>query len=345
MGYRLRRWFEDRLPQEISSGERVVALAIADLVWDDSRIGYGNKFMAKLLHKTGFESEAQITKILSKLAARGIELRVPVNGPDGKPLRNKRGQLVYAHRGHQRTFRVPFESEFPGRPAPHWGEEEERSPDVDPHAWHDGERVPGREANHQERVPARGANEGESLPAWGANEAERVPARESKGPRAGTPIPLTTTTYLPPSATHSTTTPPGPAGREQIDLDLAAATEFLQNLPAPWSVGRVTAKAYAPNLLAVIAEQGWRLDETLAAKLTENPQGINNHRSVLRIRIGDLPKAPRDDPRKGPTLPRWCGQCGDGNPAAEFNAKFRTAPGSRKPCPDCHPTNHTATAA
>ncbi len=54
MGYELRRWFEDRLPQEISSGERVVALAIADLAWDDSRIGYGRKFMQKLLHKTGF---------------------------------------------------------------------------------------------------------------------------------------------------------------------------------------------------------------------------------------------------------------------------------------------------
>lgn len=345
MGYRLRRWFEDRLPQETSSGERVVALAIADLVWDDTRIGYGNKFMAKLLHKTGFESEAQITKVLSKLAAHGIELRVPVNGPDGKPLTNKRGQFVYAHRGHQRTFRVPLASEFPGRPAPHWDEEEERSPDVDPHAWHDGESLPGRETIEAQRVPGRGPNEGESLPARGANEAQRVPARESKGPRPGTPIPLTTTTYLPPSATPSTTTPPGPAGREPIDLDLAAATEFLQNLPAPWAVGRVTAKGIAPLLLEAITEQGWHLDEHLAAKLTENPDGIKRHSSILRMRIGDLPKAPRDAPRKSNSLPPWCGQCGDGNPAAEFNAKFRTAPGSRKPCPDCHPSNHTANAA
>lgn len=334
MGYRLRRWFEDRLPQEISSGERVVALAIADLVWDDSRVGYGNKFMAKLLHKTGFENEGQVGKVLGKLAARGIELRVPVNGQDGKPLRDKRGQLVYAHRGHQRTFRVPFESEFPGRPAPYWDDEEERSPDREPNAWFDGERSPTREAITPERSPHRETN-----------KAERSPAREPKVTQAGDPIPLTTTTYLPPSATHSTTTPPGPAGREQIDLDLAAATEFLQNLPAPWSIGRVTAKAYAPNLLTVIAEQGWHLDETLAAKLTENAQGINNHRSVLRIRIGDLPKAPRDTPRKGQPLPPWCGQCGNGNPAAEFNPKFRTTPDSRKPCPDCHPSNHTATAA
>lgn len=344
MGYRLRRWFEDRLPQEISSGERVVALAIADLVWDDSRVGYGTKFMAKLLYKTGFEGEPQITKVLSKLAARGIELRVPVTGQDGKPLTNKRGQLVYAHRGHQRTFRVPFESEFPGRPAPHWNEEEERSPDVDPHAWHDTERVPARKSNPRERVPARGAIESERVPARGAKEAERVPARESKGPRAGTPIPLTTTTYLPPTAVPNSTTPHEPAGAEHVDV-LTAAVDFLMNLPAPWTVGRVTAKALAPALLDATTEQGWHLDERLAAKLTENPDGIKRHSSILRIRIGDLPAAPRDAPRKGPALPRWCGHCGDGNPAAEFNPKFRTAPGGKKPCPNCHPTTHTADAA
>lgn len=335
MGYRLRRWFEDRLPQEISSGERVVALAIADLVWDDSRVGYGTKFMAKLLHKTGFENEAQLGKVLGKLAARGIELRVPINGQDGKPLRNKRGQLVYAHRGHQRTFRVPFESEFPGRPAPYWDdEEEERSPDREPNAWYDTERSPARETFNEERSPSRETN-----------RAERSPARESKVTQAGDPIPLTTTTYLPPAAPTRATTPQGQDASEQSDTTLAAAIAFLTNLPQPWAVGRVTAKAMAPLLIEVTTEQGWHLDEQLIAKLTENPGGINRHSSVLRIRIGDLPKAPQQAPSRGPSLPRWCGQCGDGNPAAEFNAKFRTAHGGKKPCPNCHPTTHAANAA
>ncbi|MEU5596864.1 hypothetical protein [Streptomyces sp. NPDC020298] len=334
MGYRLRRWFEDRLPQEISSGERVVALAIADLVWDDSRIGYGQKFMAKLLHKTGFENEAQLGKVLGKLAARGIELRVPISGPDGKPLTNKRGQYVYAHRGHQRTFRVPLASEFPGRPAPYWDDEHERSPDRDPNAWHDGERPPARETFTPERSPGRETN-----------KAERSPARESKVTQAGDPIPLTTTTYLPPTADPNSTTPPGPAGSKREDDALTAAAEFLRNLPQPWAVGRVTATAMAPQLIEAITEQGWHLDEQLAAKLTENPDGIKRHSSVLRLRINDLPKAPQAAAaNRGPSLPRWCGHCGDGNPAAEFNAKFRTGPGS-KPCPDCHPTTHAADAA
>jgi hypothetical protein len=335
MGYELRRWFEDRLPQEISSGERVVALAIADLVWDDSRIGYGRLFMEKLLHKTGFENEAQLGKVLGKLAARGIELRVPISGSDGKPLTNKRGQFVYAHRGHQRTFRVPFASEFPGRPAPYWNDEGERSPDRETNSWH-----------HDERSPSRETFEAESSPAREGNEGERSPARESMVTQAGDPIPLTTPTF-PPSVTPRAAAPARQAeGEQQQNEVLELAIGFLQNLPTPWAVGRVTAKAYAPDLLQAITELGWRLDEQLVEKLTENPDGVRRHRSVLRIRINDLPKAPQPAATKsGSSLPSWCGRCGDGNPAAEFNAKFRMAPGSSKPCPDCHPANRPATAA
>jgi len=40
-----------------------------------------------------------------------------------------------------------------------------------------------------------------------------------------------------------------------------------------------------------------------------------------------------------PTIPAWCGHCGDGNPAAKHNASMRTDTGmpSGKPCPNCHP--------
>lgn len=42
----------------------------------------------------------------------------------------------------------------------------------------------------------------------------------------------------------------------------------------------------------------------------------------------------------GPALPAWCGQCGDGMPAAAFNPRFRRSDG--QPCPDCHPDRHAA---
>jgi hypothetical protein len=118
------------------------------------------------------------------------------------------------------------------------------------------------------------------------------------------------------------------------------------NLPAPWSLGRVTAKGTAPLLLEAVAEQGWQLDDALIAQLTHSPDGVKRPSSVLRIRISDLPRAHKPAaPKPGSSLPPWCGQCGDGNPAAEFNAKFRTTPGTSKPCPDCHPANRAADAA
>jgi hypothetical protein len=67
---------------------------------------------------------------------------------------------------------------------------------------------------------------------------------------------------------------------------------------------------------------------------------------------GDLPDLVAEwQDQRGPSLravpaqlPQWCGQCGDGNPAAEFNPKFRTTAG-KKPCPDCHPITRSADAA
>jgi hypothetical protein len=162
----------------------------------------------------------------------------------------------------------------------------------------------------------------------------------------GGPIPLTPSPSIPPSGGTRPAATSGRAGRQQEDPDLAAAVDFLHGLPEPWSIGRVTAKAYGQILLEVIAEQGWHLDELLVAKLTENPNGINRFPPVLRRRIEDLPKAPqRAATKTGPSLPAWCGECGDGNPAAEFNAKWRTAPGSSKPCLNCHPESQTADAA
>ncbi|MGW4752007.1 hypothetical protein [Streptomyces chartreusis] len=44
----------------------------------------------------------------------------------------------------------------------------------------------------------------------------------------------------------------------------------------------------------------------------------------------------RGEHRPAPaSLPRWCGHCGDGNPAAQFNPNFRQSDDA--PCPDCHP--------
>lgn len=63
----------------------------------------------------------------------------------------------------------------------------------------------------------------------------------------------------------------------------------------------------------------------------------------IKQRLYDLRHAPSDPPAAGSTLPRWCTKCGSGNPAAEFNPKFRLLAGA--PCAACHPDALKDTAA
>ncbi|MFI0218812.1 hypothetical protein [Streptomyces lydicus] len=85
------------------------------------------------------------------------------------------------------------------------------------------------------------------------------------------------------------------------DEQIAAAMDFLQELPEPWQAGPTTAKKLAPTLATIAAERSWKLDDALAKKLTKNPGGIRSYAKVLAIRIQDLPhKRSQPAPRKRP---------------------------------------------
>ncbi|NEB92408.1 hypothetical protein [Streptomyces bauhiniae] len=347
MGYRLRRWFEDRLPQEISSGERVVALAIADLAWDDTRLGYGSKFMTKLLHKTGFENEAQIGKVVGKLAGRGIEMRVPVRDQDGQPLTDKRGYLVYAHRGHQRTFRVPMESEFPFRPAPDWEDDEgERSPDGETFT---PKRSPKRETFDDERSPQGETIEPERSPGRETNRGERSPARESKVTQAGDPIPNTTKNNFSSVADDSTTTP----RRKITDEEKLEFGRFWHAHPKSRAMDK-TKTAWADAVLAgadpiVITAAALAYARECAHSGTEF-RFIKQSDGWLREHRYKDKFAPEPAPTRKPSaqLPPWCGECADGARAAEREGHLRKVyddRGNAHPCPKCHPATHNTCAA
>jgi hypothetical protein len=103
------------------------------------------------------------------------------------------------------------------------------------------------------------------------------------------PYPLTNTSgHTAPSAREE--------GAEQSASDtttdeaVAAAEHFLQELPHPWTAGRVTARKIAPLLAVAAADQGWELDDALVAQLTQNPEGVKRFPATLRARIEDLPR-------------------------------------------------------
>lgn len=102
MGYKLYREIRDRAPADWTSGERLVALMIADDANDESRLSWIK--VPALTARTGL-SERGIRMALQKLGQRGYEFRIPYKeGSDGR--------MVFAARGHSLDYYVP---ELPGR--------------------------------------------------------------------------------------------------------------------------------------------------------------------------------------------------------------------------------------
>jgi hypothetical protein len=176
MGYKLRRWLADRLPDSLTSGERLVALEIADQAHEDTRLAYGADLIPAVLRRTGFGNAKQLGKVWEKLNSRGIELRVPIKGADGGPLTGKDGRVIYAMRGHSITFRVPTEAECPALKVPPQG-------DLTP---------PETALDDPERSPHRGTNEAERSPQGETKDRERSPHRGRKVPPQGDPTTHTT---------------------------------------------------------------------------------------------------------------------------------------------------------
>lgn len=106
------------------------------------------------------------------------------------------------------------------------------------------------------------------------------------------------------------------AADRTTDEAVAAAEHFLQELPRPWTAGRVTAKKLAPLLAMVAVDQGWELDDELVAELTKNPEGVKRFPATLKARIEDLPR--RVGRRQGVPPQRAEGRYSDLPPEPDF---------------------------
>ncbi|MER7131357.1 hypothetical protein [Streptosporangium saharense] len=95
----------------MSPGERLVALEVADLANDQTRRAFGTATLKTLVRRTGYKDIEQVGKVLAKLAQRGLELRVPVLGKDGRPVvSEKTRRVLYACNGNELNFLVPDQS-------------------------------------------------------------------------------------------------------------------------------------------------------------------------------------------------------------------------------------------
>jgi Helix-turn-helix domain len=109
VGVRLEHEVMDHAPAHLTTAERLVLIAIARAADDKTRLAYPG--IETLKKWTGL-TDRQIRKVLTKVEARGIDLRTTVT-------RDKHGDPVVATKGHRTVYRVPDfrpESGAPGRP-------------------------------------------------------------------------------------------------------------------------------------------------------------------------------------------------------------------------------------
>jgi hypothetical protein len=210
--------------------------------------------------------------------------------------------------------------------------------------------LPGKQCRYRFPVLNEGENtvspseaEGENTVSPGENTVSPMGRTQSRQERTGSPPTPHPSTPPPSKRAEGDTAAPSELAeeRQQQDEAVAEAVQFLENLPAPWTVGPRTATAMAHDLVAMTDRQGWALDDELLVRLTDKPEGVRNPSQILRIRIGDLPKRiKKPKPRASPPLHPWCGACADGAKAAEREGRLRLVyddAGHAHPCPKCHP--------
>jgi len=265
MGYKLRRWLAEALPDGLSSGERLVALEIADQAHEDTRRAYGLNLMDVIVRRTGLADPKQVGKILGKLAAAGVELRMPATDKAGQVIKDKQGKTVYACRGHMLEFRIPQPGESPTL------------------------KVPQAEDLNDPKVPQAGELNDPQEEKGPPPGPERSPARGTKVPLAGHPtshissdISLSGRVESDADVPHAPTTereiideeseratPQAAAAPSPVEAIVSAWTEAYNGTPpalAPNAVRRdarkLVAKGLDPDLLrlaaADMARHGWK---------------------------------------------------------------------------------------
>jgi hypothetical protein len=201
MGYRLYRHVLDHAPADLTSGERLLLLVIADDANDNTRSGWPGTDV--LVHRTGM-GERGIRKAFERLAERGLEVRLPIaHAEDGRP--------VFAVRGRRTTYRIPVftpRADAPKAELPYRHSAEEGGTTVPPNDEKGGTTVPERR-NH-----SSGKAEPQFPPSpQSPHSPHHTPAHEGHQPADAS---------RPPSRTTKKTTEKNPLG---IVMDATGATE------------------------------------------------------------------------------------------------------------------------
>lgn len=102
MGVKLMVEVLDYAPEDLTATERLVLVALAERARDDTRdvLPRESETVRGMVMRRARLTDSGLRKVLSRLAARGLECRVPLAA-------DKEGRPVYAFEGRTSSYRVP----------------------------------------------------------------------------------------------------------------------------------------------------------------------------------------------------------------------------------------------
>jgi hypothetical protein len=195
--------------------------------------------------------------------------------------------------------------------------------------------------------PNRGAQRPETPDANGekgsGNDGHRVRDPRTQGPETTDPFP-SVPSGLPPQQVEPQQggAPATPAAREITDEDKLDFGRFWQLHPKSRDMDKTRAEWVAaviggadPKRIAAAAEAyAHEVAGTEFRFVKQSLYWLRDRRYEDKFEPAPAPA------RKPPPLPPWCGECADGNRAAEREGHLRKVydhRGNARPCPKCHP--------
>lgn len=308
----------DYAPLDLTQAELVVLVVLAEQAREDTRECWPG--MDLICHRSRLKEDS-VRRVFQRLAARGLEVRVPVG-------KSKGGQPVYAHHGARTLYRIPRFAPSPR--SPRLATDFEAGTTVPPSTTEAGTVIPPSSVERRDdgpTKPGRGSRKGGSS----SREAgTSVPPFPSVPQAPSPPSPASRST---PAVALSSTPERGREGSEASQEQHHAASALLDGL----DLGRALTTTERRRLLAMATRKladGWS-SAALRDAIDGRWNGAGDRVAVLHSRFKDLSEPSAQSGIPMSPRPAWCGQCDQTTRQIEY--EHDDGRPVIKRCPNCHP--------
>lgn len=267
----------DHAPRDLTQAELVLLVVLAEQAREETRECWPG--VELICHRSRLQEDS-VRRVFQRLAARGLEVRVPVG-------KSKSGQPIYAHHGARTLYRIPCFAQPTETRQP--VDTADAGTLVPPSTDEAGTVIPPSLAETSDDGPAeagRGSRKGGSSSREGGTSVPSLPSL----PQIPSPTSSRASNPVAAAASQPSSERVRKEGAPQEDEHQAAAVVLLAHL----DLGRPLRSDEAARLLEMIVPRlraGWpvaKLHDTVAGDWG----GVNNRIAVLHGRLEKVPMQP-----------------------------------------------------